>query len=47
VGSIVYLLRDHHAGQSRFNWTIGAIIAAWVTTISTQAGTTSTILFHR
>ena len=33
--------------DARFNWVIGTIVAAWVTTISTQIATTLTILFHR
>ncbi len=31
----------------RFNWVIGTIVGAWVTTMSAQIATMLTILFHR
>jgi hypothetical protein len=36
-----------NALDARFNWVIGTVVAAWVTTISTQIATTLTILYHR
>jgi hypothetical protein len=36
-----------NAIDARFNWVIGTVVAAWVTTISTQVATTLAILFHR